>query len=228
MTTSLPDAVLWDLDGTLVDTEPHWIAAEHALVEEFGGSWTDDDSRALVGSSMPHAAAVLRSHGVALDAPSVVERLVDAVLASLGTGVTWQPGARELLAAVRDSGIPSALVTMSPRRLLDTVVASAPPGSFTVTVAGDEVERGKPDPLPYLRGAELLGVDPRRCVAFEDSPTGLASAEASGATTVAIVHLVPIAAAPRRSRVRNLDGFGLEDLAAVASGEVLDRVETIP
>src|SRR5690606_3250690 len=101
---------------------------------------------------------------------------------------TFQPGALELLAQLTAAGVPSAIVTASYRPMVDAVVALTPPGSFAAVVTGDEVARGKPDPLPYLRAAELLGVDPEHCVAIEDSPPGITAALASGARTLGVPH----------------------------------------
>lgn len=219
-----PDAVLWDLDGTLVDTEPAWMEAERELAAEFGVEWTAEDGEAMVGSALPNAAAIMQSRGVRLPADELIDALTERVRGILGERVPWQPGARELLAGLRDAGIPCALVTMSYRAMADEVVADAPAGAFAAVVAGDEVANGKPHPEAYLRGAELLGVDVTRCVAFEDSPTGLAAAEASGATVVGVQHVVPVASRPGRSRLRSLAGFGVDDVRRVYAGDVIDQL----
>ncbi|MFM9038128.1 MAG: HAD family hydrolase, partial [Actinomycetota bacterium] len=116
----------------------------------------------------------------------------DRVVARLREAVPWRPGARELLAAVVSAGIPTALVTMSWRRFADEVVHCLPAGSFTATVVGDEVNEGKPHPEPYLLAARKLGVDPRECVAIEDSPTGVRSALAAGCRVIAVPHVVDV------------------------------------
>jgi beta-phosphoglucomutase-like phosphatase (HAD superfamily) len=108
--------------------------------------------------------------------------------------------------------------------MADRIVAGAPAGVFHAIVAGDEVTQGKPHPEPYLRAAEMLGVDVRRCVAFEDSPTGLAAAEAAGARVVGIQSQLPVASRPGRSRLAALDGFTLADVRRVAAGEVIDQL----
>lgn len=220
----LPDAVLWDLDGTLVDTEPAWMDAEVDLVARYGGTWTHADAETLVGSALPFAADVLRSKGVVATDEEIIDHLIGRVLATIGSSMPWQPGVLDLLGALRDAAVPCAIVTMSYRRLAQVVVDAAPPGTFVTLVAGDEVAHGKPHPEPYLRGAELLGVDPRRCVAVEDSPTGLASAEAAGTTVIGVQHVVPVAPAPRRNRLHTLVGFGLDDLRRVFAGELYDQL----
>nr|WP_308121833.1 HAD family phosphatase [Actinotalea ferrariae] len=221
----LPAAVLWDMDGTLVDTEPAWMAAEVALVAEFGGVWTDEDSLRMIGMPLLTAAGILRAHGVDLPEDAIVERLVASVVAAVGRDLVWQPGARELLGAVRDAGIPCALVTMSYRNLAEAVVGQAPPGTFDLLVTGDEVTHGKPHPEPYLRAADLLGVDITRCVAVEDSPPGVASALASGARTLGVQHIARVEAQPGLSRAGSLAQIGLDDLRALVRGDVLDLLE---
>ncbi|GAA0290841.1 HAD family hydrolase [Kineococcus aurantiacus] len=224
----LPAAVLWDMDGTLVDTEPHWIAAETALLGRYGVPWTHEQALGLVGSALPDSGRVLAGHvresaGVVLDPAAVVAELLDAVIERVGAAVVWRPGALELLRALGAAGVPCALVTMSYRNLADAV-ARLVPGAFAVVVAGDEVARGKPAPDPYLRAAELLGVDVTRCVVVEDSPTGVASGEAAGARVLAVPHLVPIPAAPGRNRVASLTEVDPAALGALAAGELLDTV----
>jgi HAD superfamily hydrolase (TIGR01509 family) len=207
------------MDGTLVDTEPFWIACEHELVAEHGGIWTSDDAHSIVGSDLLDAAVVLRDRGgVRLEPIEIVEQLLDGVIARMQVEVPWRPGARELLAACVAAGIPSALVTMSWRRFADAVVAATPPGSFRASIAGDEVARGKPDPEPYLAAARALRVEPGDCIAIEDSPTGVAAAMAAGCITVGIPHVVPLPAADGLRIVATLDGLGLEELVALAYG----------
>ncbi len=208
-----PAAVLWDMDGTLVDTEPYWFDIEFELVAEFGGTWTDADARSLVGFDLLASAHELRTRGgVQLEPVEVVERLLDGVIERVAHELPWRPGAPELLAECVAADIPCVLVTMSWRRLAEAVIASAPPGSFVGSITGDEVRNGKPDPEPYLAAAAMLGVDTAACVAIEDSPTGVASALAAGCATLGVPHVVPIAAAPGLTLVDTLVGV---DLAAL-------------
>jgi len=214
------------MDGTVVDTEPHWMAAETALLASHGASWTHEQALALVGSALPDSGRVLSAHlaaetGVVLSSEEIVEHLLQEVIAQLAAGVVWRPGALELLRALGEAGVPCALVTMSYRSLADAV-ARLLPGTFQVVVAGDEVEHGKPAPDPYLAAAARLGVDATACVAVEDSPTGVASAEAAGCHVIACPHMVPIPAAPGRTRVASLASVDLDVLAAIAAGEPVD------
>jgi len=219
--SSLPAAVLWDLDGTLIDTEPYWIRCEKELVASFGGQWTDADATSIVGSDLLAAAEIIRARGgVTLRPQEIVEHLVDGVIAQLRQNLPWRPGARELLASLRLRGVPCALVTMSWKRLTDEVLPHLPPGSFQAVITGDMVMNGKPHPEPYRRAAEELRVDPLSCVAIEDSPTGVKSAEAAGCVVVAVQHLVPIPSAPHRVMLTSLKGITPEHLG--------EWVETTP
>lgn len=206
-------AVLWDMDGTLVDTEPYWIECEYDLVAEFGGTWSDSDARSLIGFDLIDAAIQLRRRGgVALEPEQIVGRLLDGVIERVGQRLPWRPGAAELLAACRAADIPCALVTMSWRRLADTVVSTAPEGSFAVSITGDEVERGKPDPEPYEAAARALGLEPADCVAIEDSPTGVAAALAAGCPTLGVPHVVTLEPAVGLTLVDSLQDVTVEQL----------------
>jgi len=210
---TFPAAVLWDMDGTLVDTEPYWFDVEYELVAEFGGAWTEADAHSLVGFDLLDSAHELRTRGgVQLEPVEIVERLLDGVVRRVADRLPWRPGAPELLAECVAAGVPCVLVTMSWRRFADAVIAAAPPGSFVTSVTGDEVSNGKPDPEPYLAAVAALGVDPAACVAVEDSPTGVAAALAAGCATLGVPHVVPVAPAPGLTLVDSLVGIGLADL----------------
>jgi len=212
----LPGAVLFDMDGTLVDTEPVWWAAQRALVEAHGGTWTDSQAMALVGNQLEVSAEVLRREGgVDLPVRELIEVLAAQVVEELHADPRWRPGALELLTGLADLGVPLALVTMSWRSIADAMLLHLPEGTFDAVVTGDVCERGKPDPEPYLRAAAALGVPPGRCVAVEDSPTGLASAEAAGVPVLAVPHVVDLPEGPRRTVVPTLAGVEPGDLLAL-------------
>jgi HAD superfamily hydrolase (TIGR01509 family) len=215
----LPGAVLWDMDGTLVDTEPYWIAEEYELVSEYGGRWTDQDAHSLVGNDLIVSAHYIRDHGgVPLSPEAIIDRLLDRVIERVRVHIPWRPGARELLTDLRAHGVPCALVTMSYRNLAQAIVSALPPGTFGAVVAGDDVTHGKPHPEPYLTGAARLGVPVSRCVAIEDSVTGVESAQAAGVPVLAVEHLVPIPERSGRTVVSTLKDWTAADLAALLGG----------
>ena len=207
-----PAALLWDMDGTLVDTEPYWMLAETELIERWGGTWTHDDALAVVGMGLWDAAVVFQAHGVGLSADEIVETMTDRVLEQVAVAVPWRPGARELLAESRERGIKTALVTMSVQRMAAAIVDAIGFHAFDVIVGGDDVEQPKPHPAPYLRAADLLGVDIEQCVAFEDSIPGVASAVASGAITVAMPLHTPIPATEAITVWPDLAGRSVADV----------------
>ncbi len=212
-----PVAVLWDMDGTLVDTEPSWMEVEQRLVEAHGGTWSSEHAVKLVGNELMTSARYIREHGgVDLPPEEIVDVLLDGVVARIEKDVPWRPGARELLAALRSQGVPCALVTMSYERFVAPVLAALPKGTFDVVVTGDSVSPGKPHPEPYLHAARLLGVDPRACLAIEDSNTGARSAEAAGCIVVVVENNVPVAPGERRVFLDTLAGVEPSDLAELA------------
>ncbi len=216
----LPAAVLWDMDGTLIDTEPYWMAAETELVQAYSGVWTAQDAVGMIGSSMEVCAAVLQARGVPLDADEIAQALNTRVGAAVAAGIPWKPGALALLTELNGAGVPQALVTSSHAVLAAPFAETV--GLFDVVVAGDHVTNSKPHPEPYLRAAALLGVDPTVCVAVEDSPSGVASALAAGARVVALASPSAVPDAPELSRVSGLTDLDVRVLAQVGAGHVLD------
>ena len=211
-----PAAVLWDMDGTLVDTEPYWMACEHELVDEFGGTWSEDDARSIIGFDLIDAAVVLRDRGgVDLDPHAIVERMLDGVIARVRERVPWRPGARRLLTELNELGVPCALVTMSWRRLVDAIIDELAPIRFQAVVTGDEVGRGKPDPEPYLLAADRLGVDAAECVAIEDSPDRRGLGRRRRVRRGRRPNIVPIEPAPGRVVVPTLKDVTPRDLGDV-------------
>lgn len=216
-------AVLWDMDGTLVDTEPYWIDAETQLMEAHGLTWTHEQAMLMVGNDLLVSAQIMHDHGLDLAIEEIRDTLLEHVIAKVKEHVPFRPGAAQLLAELREAGIPAALVTMSYRSLADAVVEACPPGSFTLSVTGDEVPAGKPDPAPYLLAAEALGLAPYQCVALEDSLPGLTSAEAAGTQAIGIPHMVPLEAKPGRVLLDGLDGVTLKTLTDISSGHAARR-----
>jgi HAD superfamily hydrolase (TIGR01509 family) len=208
-------AVLWDMDGTLVDTEPYWVECEFEIVEEHGGTWSREHAMNLVGNDLLESGRYIHEHsGIDLEPAEIVEELLDRVMVRVGRTVPWRPGAAELLKDLRARGVRCALVTMSYRRFVAPILAGLPDGTFEVVVTGDAVSQGKPHPEPYLKAAAILGVDPARTVAIEDSNTGARSAEAAGCTVLVVENHVPVLPGERRVFAESLAGMTADDLPA--------------
>jgi HAD superfamily hydrolase (TIGR01509 family) len=207
-------AVLFDMDGLMIDSEPLWLQAETAVMARLGAEWAKSDQAALLGGSLERSVRHLLAKATRPAPPELVgEWLMSGITERVRRdGVPVRPGARELLASVQRAGLPHALVTSSERGFMEAVLASTGM-RFDVLVCAEDVTTTKPDPEPYLLAAKLVGVPPGSCFALEDSPNGVASAEAAGCQVFAVPSLVPIPPAPGRTVVRSL-----HDLTAGADG----------
>jgi len=209
----LPKAVLWDMDGTLIDSEPHWLRSERELAEQHNASWTEEDGKELVGISLADSSKIIKEKiSSEMSHEEIAAHLTASVSAGLEREIIWRPGAKELLLELRRKGIKTALVTMSLRSMAMQVVDAMGFKAFDVVVAGDDVIHGKPHAEPYLKAAELLGVAPSDCVAFEDSISGILSAEAAGTKAVGIPNIMMIPAREERILWETLEGKTIKDL----------------
>ncbi|MGY2003726.1 HAD family hydrolase [Blastococcus sp. SYSU DS1024] len=217
-------AVLFDMDGTLVQTEEYWGEAMFELAGSLGGRMSAEARAATVGTSMRHSMRVLYADlGVVrsedqlqADARRVEDRAGELMATA---GIPWRPGARELVEAVRDAGLATALVTTTPRRLAAVVLASIAEDlggePFDVTVCGDEVPARKPDPAPYLQAATALGVDVEACVVVEDSLVGVTAGLAAGMAVLGVPAMQPVPPAPGLTVRETLVQVGVPELEAV-------------
>jgi len=221
---------LFDMDGLLVDSEPLWFVVEREVAERLGAPWGEADQEALIGGSLERTVSYLlaKAGGAASTGREDVARWLVAGMARLvlARGLPLQPGAARLLAALEAAAVPCALVTASSRAIMDAVL-KVTGLSFGVTVCGEDVQRGKPDPEPYLRAAGLLGVPPAGCVVLEDSPTGIAAARAAGCPVIAVPS-VAVPPGPGLVTVESLDevGFDLLERAVTGNSEGDDRAMT--
>ena len=211
----LPAAVLWDMDGTLVDTEPYWLRAETDLVRTWGGEWSPDEGLQLVGQGLESSARIFQSRGVGLSTDEIIDTLTDRVLDQVRVAVPWRAGARELLHSIKDAGVPTALVTMSISRMAHAIAGSLGFAGFDLVVSGDQVANPKPHPEPYLTAAQRLGVEIADCVVLEDSEPGVASGVAAGAAVVALPLHIDLPPSPAYDVRRSLEGLTLADLSAL-------------
>ncbi|WP_091091719.1 HAD family hydrolase [Micromonospora nigra] len=216
--------MLFDMDGTLVDSEKLWDVALQELAAVYGGVLSAAARRAIIGTSMADAMRILHDDlGQPHRDPQASAAWIDArILELFRTGLRWRPGALALLRAVRTAGIPTALVTSSGRPLVEVALDTLGRDSFDVVVCGDEVDAAKPHPEPYLTAARLLGVPIGRCVAIEDSPTGVASALASGAAVLAVPAEVPLGPLDGVHQLDSLTSADLELLAALLGEPPVD------
>ncbi|MDG2497192.1 MAG: HAD family phosphatase [Aquiluna sp.] len=216
-TNKFPMAVLWDMDGTLIDSEPYWLLSEARLAREYGGSWSEEDGKQLIGNDLYQASDFLKDRFGIKDKSTqqVIDQLTREVIEQLKTKLPWRPGALELLVDLKKAGVKTALVTMSMRSMALAVTEQIDFKAFDIVVAGDDVKHGKPHPEPYLRAAELLGVPANQCVALEDSPTGLASAEAAGCHAIGITNIINLSQGPKRKILSSLTEVSAENLEAL-------------
>ncbi|MEY4390606.1 MAG: hypothetical protein RLZZ400_349 [Actinomycetota bacterium] len=216
MFNRLPAAVLFDLDGTLIDSEPYWMQSERELAEAHSATWTEEDGAELIGMNLYESSKVIKAKiGSDLNHEEIIGKLTDRVNQQLAREIPWRPGAESLLRTLKKRRIKTALVTMSMRRTALQVVEAIPFNAFDVVVAGDDVIHGKPHAEPYVKAATLLGVKPEECVAFEDSITGLLSAEAAKTKAVGIPNLMLIPERDGRILWPSLEGVTIKQLRAL-------------
>ena len=206
-------AVLFDMDGTIIDSEPYWMASEQALAAEHNGTWTANDGLDIIGMDLDESSKVFKDRAnIPLEPEEIKNRLTNDVQSKLAKVVPWRPGAQELLLELRKRNVKTALVTMALHRMAQQVVDAIPFDAFDVIVAGDDVTRGKPHPEAYEKAAALLGFETKKCVAFEDSITGLASAEAAGTYAIGIPNIIEIPQKPGRVIWPTLEGVTYKQL----------------
>ncbi|KAB1644151.1 HAD family hydrolase [Gulosibacter chungangensis] len=216
MTANTPAAVLWDMDGTLVETERYWIMAQSGLMVRHGlPPLTPEQDEALVGSSLQSAAAMFRDLGVPLSIPEIMDTVSNEVIELVGNGVSLRPGALELLNDLHKHEIPTAIVTNSGRDLVDAVLPHLGGHEFSQIVTFEDVEHGKPHPEGYLLAAEKLGVASEHCIVLEDSVNGLGGAIAAGSVPIGIPFELDLQPNESFIRLETLAGIGWRDLQSL-------------
>lgn len=211
-------AVLFDMDGTLVDSEKLWTIALVEVAAELGGTLSDAARNDMVGKDMVRSIDLLHADLGYQGDPAVTQRLlVGATAAVFRRGLPWQPGAQQLLVAVRAAGLATALVTATHRNLVAIALETLGRDNFDAVVCGDDVAQGKPDPEPYLAAMSLLGLAAGTCLAIEDSPTGATSAATAGVPVLVVPSEVAVPPGPGLVFAESLVGVDVAALQRIRS-----------
>ncbi|MDY6810031.1 MAG: HAD family phosphatase [Actinomycetota bacterium] len=214
---------MWDMDGTLLDSEPLWDVAMADLALRHGIAMSPALRESTLGNALPDALS--KVYAAARVAPADQDRagderwLLDHVAEMFVGGLPWRPGAAAALDLVRSAGVPMVLVTNTVRELTDVALETLGATRFVATVCGDEVAVGKPHPDPYLRAAQLVGLHPGQCLAVEDSPAGTAAATAAGCPTLVVPSAAPVPHGSLRSFRQSLVGLTIDDLVDAWTGQ---------
>jgi len=211
-------AVLWDMDGTLIDSEPIWIQQEYELMASLGVNWSHEDAIHCVGGPMTRVDAYMRSK---LDEATqelfppmtLTEQLLLRMADQMSEGVDFAPGAENLLKELRTLGVKQGLVSASSRTLVDAAINSIGADYFEVTISDNDVESSKPNPEGYLKAAAQIEVDIENCLILEDSITGTTAAIESGAFVIGIPHIAKLPTGPKVVHIDSLEGTNVASLA---------------
>jgi HAD superfamily hydrolase (TIGR01509 family) len=205
-------AAFFDMDGLFLDSEPQWHQSQQEICARYSYSWDDDDQRICIGGPLSRVGDYISdicAHD--MTGPQVVQELTEMMLVKLSTTAILMPGAFDTVERVRQA-MPVALVSASPRILMDAALTTLPKDFFQFSISADDVTRTKPFPDPYLEAAKRMGVSTSSCVVFEDSLTGIASAKSAGCAVVAVPHYVEVALASKVRVVTSLEEISLEFL----------------
>jgi HAD superfamily hydrolase (TIGR01509 family) len=205
-------AAFFDMDGLFLDSEPQWHQSQQEICARYSYSWDDDDQRICIGGPLSRVGDYISdicAHD--MTGPQVVHELTEMMLVKLSTKAILMPGAFAAVERVREV-MPVALVSASPRILMDAALTTLPRDFFKFTISADDVIRTKPFPDPYLEAAKRMGLAPGDTVVFEDSLTGIASAKSAGCAVVAVPHYVDVALAPKVRVVKSLEDVSLQFL----------------
>mgnify|MGYP003345054592 FL=1 len=207
------DAIFFDMDGLTINSEPQWLEAEIELTAPYGYTWTTEDQAACLGGPLWRVGQYMSDvcNG-AEDGPHFHNAIVDLMASKVREFADFMPGAKSLLAQLSEANIPLALVSASPRIIVDAALSHVQPTPFSLTISSDDVKETKPNPEGYLKAASLLGVEIANCLILEDSATGVKAAQASGAKVIAVPHLVKIAEDAQTKIVHSLEELSFEEL----------------
>ena len=200
------DAVLFDMDGLTINSEPQWLEAEIELTAPYGYNWTTEDQAACLGGPLWRVGQYMSDVCNGAEDGSYFHNAIVQLMANkVRQFADFMPGAKSLLSQLHEAEIPLALVSASPRIIVDAALGHVQPIPFRMTISSDDVKETKPNPEGYLKAASLLGVDIANCLILEDSATGVKAAQASGAKVIAVPHLVKIAENAQTKVVHSLE-----------------------
>lgn len=205
-------AAFFDMDGLFLDSEPQWHLSQQEICARYSYAWDDDDQRICIGGPLSRVGDYISdicAHD--MTGPQVVQELTQMMLVKLSTKAILMPGAFDAVERVRRV-MPVALVSASPRILMDAALTTLPKDFFEFSISADDLTRTKPFPDPYIEAANRMGVATGSCVVFEDSLTGIASAKSAGCAVVAVPHYVEVTLAPKVRVVSSLEEVSLEFL----------------
>lgn len=205
-------AVFFDMDGLFANSEPLWLEGETELMARYGHVWTHEDQVHCLGGPLTRVGDYMFSLVSAQSPQFFTKTLVEIVVAKLAAGTQLMPGAQKLARVLKESGVPIAMVSASPRNIVNAVLSGVD-HDFATTISSDDVKKTKPDPEGYLKAAEFFGVDITNCLVFEDSLTGVAAATASGAFLIAVPHFVTVNESSRVRVIKSLEELNIEVLA---------------
>lgn len=210
MTSSFFDGIFFDMDGLTINSEPQWLEAEIELTAPYGFNWTTEDQAACLGGPLDRVGQYMSDVTGAEDGPYFHKAIIELMAKKVRNHAEFMPGAKELLNNLNISGVPLALVSASPRVIVDAALSHVQPTPFKFSISSDDVKETKPNPEGYLKAASQLGLDIRNCLILEDSATGVKAARASGARVIAVPHLVKIAEDAQTKVIKSLEELSVD------------------
>jgi HAD superfamily hydrolase (TIGR01509 family) len=212
------EAVFFDMDGLMVDSEPEWFQSEVEVTSPFGYTWLEVDQIACLGGPLSKVGQYMFDKCGRQRSPEYfTQALIDTQVARMRGNTPTMPGAMELVRELQSYGIKTALVSASPRNIVDAVLDNVGHDLFPFSISSDDVKRTKPDPEGYLKAASMSGSDITNCLVFEDSLTGMNAAIASGAYLIGVPHLVTIEESERVRVIKSLEQISYAKLIELRS-----------
>jgi len=207
------EAVFFDMDGLMVDSEPEWLLSEKEVTEPFGYTWLDADQVACLGGPLTKVGQYMFEKCGHKESPEYfTQTLIDTQVARMRGNTPTMPGAKELVRDLQSQGIKTGLVSASPRNIVDAVLDNLGHELFPFSISSDDVQQTKPHPESYLKAAEMSGTEVSNCLIFEDSLTGMNAAIASGAYLIAVPHLVSMDESKRVRVIHSLEQLSFPKL----------------